>query len=145
MAAAQLQHAEGESDVGAPLVDRLDVRVYTVPTDHDESDGTYRWDRTTVVVVLAGSEQVTGLGYTYGNRACATLIETMLRDLVVGRGALAVGETWEVMAEACRNAGLPGVASMAISAVDTALWDLKARLLELPLATVLDQVRPAVP
>jgi L-alanine-DL-glutamate epimerase-like enolase superfamily enzyme len=135
----------GAARVGVAAVERLDVRVYTVPTDHDESDGTYRWDTTTVVVVLAGSGDATGLGYTYGDRACATLIDSMLRGLVIGRSALAVSETWEAMAEACRNAGLPGVASMAISAVDTALWDLKARLLQLPLATLLDQLRPVVP
>ena len=49
------------------------------------------------------------------------------------------------MVVACRNLGRPGVASMAIAAVDTALWDLKARLLDLPLATLLDAVRETVP
>jgi L-alanine-DL-glutamate epimerase-like enolase superfamily enzyme len=87
----------------------------------------------------------TGLGYTYGDRACATLVDSILRDATIGRDALAVAPAWEAMAEACRNAGLCGVASMAISAVDTALWDLKARLLDLPLVTLLDQIRLAVP
>jgi L-alanine-DL-glutamate epimerase-like enolase superfamily enzyme len=44
-----------------------------------------------------------------------------------------------------RNVGRPGVASMAISAVDSALWDLKARVLGVPLVTLLGQVRPGVP
>ena len=49
------------------------------------------------------------------------------------------------MGRSCRNLGRPGVASMAITAVDTALWDLKARLLGLPLATLLDAARADVP
>ena len=49
------------------------------------------------------------------------------------------------MVAACRNLGRPGVASMAVAAVDTALWDLKARLLGLSLATTLDAARRTVP
>jgi L-alanine-DL-glutamate epimerase-like enolase superfamily enzyme len=49
------------------------------------------------------------------------------------------------MAAAVRNIGRPGIAACAISAVDVALWDLKARLLERPLATLLGQARDAVP
>jgi L-alanine-DL-glutamate epimerase-like enolase superfamily enzyme len=49
------------------------------------------------------------------------------------------------MCRAVRNAGRAGVASRAISAVDLALWDLKARLLELPLVRLLGAVREDVP
>src|SRR5205823_12411941 len=42
------------------------------------------------------------------------------------------------------NLGRPGIVSMAISAVDSALWDLKARLLDLPLITLLGAAREAV-
>ncbi|HKV69206.1 MAG TPA: enolase C-terminal domain-like protein [Gaiellales bacterium] len=126
-------------------VDGIAVASYTVPTDAPESDGTARWEATTMVLVEAHAGGATGLGYTYGNVASATVIESVLRDVVVGRDAMAVGAAWEAMGRACRNLGRPGVASMAIAAVDLALWDLKARLLELPLATLLDPVRGAVP
>jgi L-alanine-DL-glutamate epimerase-like enolase superfamily enzyme len=49
------------------------------------------------------------------------------------------------MRRAVRNVGYPGVASSAISAVDIALWDLKARLLGLALSTLLGRVRERVP
>ena len=126
-------------------VDGIDVTAYTVPTDAPESDGTAKWEATTMVLVEAHAGGETGLGYTYGNVASGTVIESVLRDVVVGRDAMAVGAAWEAMGRACRNLGRPGVASMAIAAVDLALWDLKARLLELPLATLLDPVRGAVP
>ena len=49
------------------------------------------------------------------------------------------------MVKAVRNAGRPGVVGYAISAVDVALWDLKARLLDLPLHRLLGAVRDEVP
>jgi L-alanine-DL-glutamate epimerase-like enolase superfamily enzyme len=126
-------------------IDALEVSAYRVPTDFPESDGTAEWDATTIVLVEAHAGGATGLGYTYGNVACAAVIESTLRDVVHGRDAMHVSAAWQAMVSACRNLGRPGVASMAIAAVDTALWDLKARLLDVPLATLLDAVRDHVP
>jgi L-alanine-DL-glutamate epimerase-like enolase superfamily enzyme len=85
------------------------------------------------------------LGWTYGDVSSATVIRSTLSEIVIGRDAMRVMAAWQAMIVACRNLGRPGVASMAIAAVDTALWDLKARLLDLPLATLLDAVRETVP
>jgi L-alanine-DL-glutamate epimerase-like enolase superfamily enzyme len=126
-------------------IERLELGVYRIPTDYPESDGTAAWGATTVVVVQAHGGGRAGLGWTYGDLASASVIDSTLRELVEGADALRVAAAWERMAEACRNLGRPGVASMAIAAVDTALWDLKARLLELPLATLLDAARESVP
>ena len=126
-------------------IDALGVSAYTIPTDFPESDGTAEWAATTIVVVEARSGATTGLGFTYGDVASATLIDSTLREVVEGRDAMCVSAAWGAMVVACRNLGRPGVASMAIAAVDTALWDLKARLLDLPLATLLDAARHAVP
>jgi L-alanine-DL-glutamate epimerase-like enolase superfamily enzyme len=126
-------------------VARLDVSVYTIPTPQPESDGTLAWDRTTVVVVEAVSGTVTGLGFSYATPACATLIHDVLESVVVGSDPMDVPGTWQAMVDAIRNLGRPGVVSMAIAAVDTALWDLKARLLQLPLARLLGMVRRSVP
>ncbi len=130
---------------GAASIERLEVSVYKVPTDYPESDGTAEWDATTVVLVRAHGAGRTGLGWTYGDMASATVVHSTLAGVVAGRDALRVSAAWEAMIAACRNLGRPGVASMAIAAVDTALWDLKARILELPLATLLDAAHDAVP
>jgi L-alanine-DL-glutamate epimerase-like enolase superfamily enzyme len=126
-------------------VDRLDVSVYTVPTDFPETDGTAAWDSTTIVLVEAHAGDRVGLGYTYGDAAVGTLICDTLAEVVEGRDALSVTASWSALGRACRNLGRPGLASMAIAAVDTALWDLKARLLELPLVTLLDAVHDTIP
>ena len=62
------------------------------------------------------------------------MITGKLAGVVRGRDAMDVGGAFDAMVKAVRNAGRPGVVGYAISAVDVALWDLKARLLGLPLA-----------
>ncbi len=126
-------------------IERIDVSVYTVPTDVPESDGTAEWESTTLVLVEAHAGDRVGLGYTYGNAATGSLVRDTLVEIVEGRDAMAVTAIWGALGRACRNVGRPGLASMAIAAIDTALWDLKARLLDLPLAKLLDAVRDAVP
>lgn len=123
----------------------LDVSAYLVPTDGPESDGTLEWQHTLLVLaeVEAGGQR--GLGYTYASCGAAYVIKELLADIVVGHDALAVEETWWAMLHAVRNIGRPGVAAMGVSAVDAALWDLKSRLLNLPLVTLLGAVRDAVP
>jgi L-alanine-DL-glutamate epimerase-like enolase superfamily enzyme len=121
------------------------VSVFIVPTDAPESDGTLEWTSTTLVVVEVEAGGVPGLGYTYGHQAVAGLVSDLLLPIVREHDAMAVTDTWVAMTRAVRNQGRPGIASMAIAAVDAALWDLKARLLGVPLVTLLGQVREDVP
>jgi L-alanine-DL-glutamate epimerase-like enolase superfamily enzyme len=133
---------------GAVAVRRVDAAAYTIPTDRPEGDGTLTWDSTTWVVVrVAGDDPAlpVGLGWTYAPAAAATVVRDLLAAVVAGRSALDVRGAWGAMVHAVRNAGRPGLVSMAISAVDTALWDLDARLLGLPLHRVLGTVRDDVP
>jgi L-alanine-DL-glutamate epimerase-like enolase superfamily enzyme len=126
-------------------IERLDVSAYTVPTDSPESDGTYKWDKTTIVIVEASGGGKRGLGYTYADEATAKLISEMLVHVVQGQDVMNVPGCWLSMVESIRNLGRPGIASMAIAAVDAALWDLKARLLDVALVTLLGAVRSAAP
>ncbi len=126
-------------------ITRAVVSAYTVPTDGPESDGTLDWASTTIVVVEVAAGGVSGLGYTYGHKATAELVSDMLLPVVRDRHAMDVGGAWIAMTRAIRNQGRPGIASMAIAAVDAALWDLKARLLNVPLAMLLGTARQAVP
>jgi L-alanine-DL-glutamate epimerase-like enolase superfamily enzyme len=126
-------------------IDGVDVSVFTIPTDAPESDGTFEWDSTTVVVVQVRAGGAIGTGYTYAHQAAAVLIQDVLSPVVVGRSAMAVRRRWQEMAAAVRNIRLPGIAAYAISAVDTALWDLKAGLLGVALVEVLDAPHEVVP
>ena len=130
--------------VQAP-VESLTAAAYVIPTDGPESDGTLAWDRTAMIVVTARAEGETGTGWSYGSPTAGCIVRDPLAHVVVGRSAMDASGSNEAMSRAVRNIGREGVASMAISAVDIALWDLKARLLGVPLAALLGQVRADVP
>ena len=120
------------------------VSVLTVPTDSPEADGTFSWNSTTMVLVEISAGNQTGIGYTYASEAAATLIEKSFSRLLETQDALANTAIWACMRSKVRNIGRPGIASMAISAVDNALWDLKAKLLGAPLAVLLGKCRDRV-
>jgi L-alanine-DL-glutamate epimerase-like enolase superfamily enzyme len=122
-------------------VDRIEVSTFTIPTDFPEADGTLEWNKTTLVLVETSAGGKQGLGYTYADKATATLFKDTLAEVVQGADAMAPPAVYASMWRRIRNLGRPGICSMAISAVDCALWDLKARLLDLPLVTLLGQVR----
>jgi L-alanine-DL-glutamate epimerase-like enolase superfamily enzyme len=126
-------------------IEKLDVAAYRIPTDFPESDGTLEWDSTTLVAVHATAGDRRGFGYSYADTSTARLIHDLLAGVVIGRDAMAVAGAWQAMLHATRNLGTVGIASMAIAAVDSALWDLKARLLDLPLLSLLGAVRDCVP
>jgi L-alanine-DL-glutamate epimerase-like enolase superfamily enzyme len=126
-------------------VEGVAASAFTVPTDAPESDGTFEWDATTVVVVEVRAAGRRGLGYTYGPRATGALVDELLTDELLGRDAFDVPGAWLALGATLRNAGRPGIGSMALAAVDIALWDLKARILDLPLAKVLDVLHEEVP
>jgi L-alanine-DL-glutamate epimerase-like enolase superfamily enzyme len=126
-------------------VDKLHWAAYRVPTDEPGADGTITWDGTTMVVVRAEAGGAVGTGWTYGSAAGAALVGELLAGIVTGRCALDVTGAYDAMHRAVRNIGRSGIAATAISAVDTALWDLKARLLGVRLARLLGMVHPRVP
>lgn len=126
-------------------IERISTSIYTIPTDVPESDGTLEWDSTTLVLVQIEAGGKTGIGYTYADTATAALIRDKLAPLLMQRDALAIGARWQEMVTAIRNLGRSGICSMAISAIDTALWDLKGKLFGQPLVTLLGAVRQRIP
>jgi L-alanine-DL-glutamate epimerase-like enolase superfamily enzyme len=128
-----------------PTIDRVDVEVYTVDTPEPEADGTLHWDATTAVVVHAHAGHTAGLGWTYSSPAAAAVICKQLSGVVTGLDPRDITGAWEVMHRSCRNFGTRGLVMQALSAVDVALWDLKARLRDEPLSSMLGQTRSTVP
>jgi L-alanine-DL-glutamate epimerase-like enolase superfamily enzyme len=132
------------SDDG-PAVQDITTAVYVIPTDAPEADGTLAWDKTTMVLATARAGTAGGIGWSYCAAAAQSVIDDVLAGVVVGRSALDVPGAAAAMARAVRNIGRPGIAATAISAVDIALWDLKARLSGCSLARLLGHARENVP
>jgi L-alanine-DL-glutamate epimerase-like enolase superfamily enzyme len=131
--------------VSGPPITELRVRSHRIPLPHPETDGTLAWNATVVVTVEAVAADRVGLGWTYGPAAAAAIVDEVLAPVVRDVGATDVGLAHLRMRQASRNAPTPGLVSLAISAVDVALWDLKAKVLGAPLADLFGRVRSSVP
>jgi L-alanine-DL-glutamate epimerase-like enolase superfamily enzyme len=126
-------------------IEEVKASAYTIPTDQPESDGTLEWDHTTLVVAQARAGGQTGLGYTFAHVGAVDVIADTLAGVAVGVDAMSPSAAWTQMSHEVRNYGQTGLVSTAVSAVDIALWDLKARLLDLALVVVLDAVHDSTP
>lgn len=123
----------------------MKVGAFRIPTETPESDGTLQWSSTTLVVVELAAADLRGIGFTYAEAAVGTLIRDALAPVAIGRSAWDIAALGEAMAARLRNGGREGASAMAVSAMDVALWDLKAKSLDLPLARLFGQVRDALP
>ena len=121
------------------------VKVYSVPTDAPEADGTFSWEETTMVLVQLESGPVRALGYTYADAATGLAAKKLIDAVVMGSNAFEHAAILQQMLRHIRNLGETGIAMMAVSALDNALWDLRARLLDVPLVSLLGQVRTGIP
>lgn len=128
-----------------PPITAVTTGVYRFPTPEPEADGTLRWDATVAVTVSLRAGGQTGLGWTYSAAAAAAIVGEKLAGVVQDRDAHDIAGGWAAMHRACRNLGTRGLVMQAISAVDIAWWDLKARLLDVPLTALLGQRSAAVP
>ena len=126
--------AAGVAGLDEFRIDAVDVHAFEVPTDGPDSkeqDGTLEWDSTTMVLVRVHAGGRSGVGYTYGDVSVASFVASKLAPMLQGQDITAPPILWHRMGAHIRNAGRPGVGAMAVSAVDVALWDPKARLLDL--------------
>jgi L-alanine-DL-glutamate epimerase-like enolase superfamily enzyme len=142
---AETGRRAGRPDSGSPPVSAIETAVYQIPTDAPEADGTLAWDKTTMVAVTARAAGEQGTGWTYAAGAAAAVVDQVLAGVAVGRPAFDIPAIAQDMARQLRNIGRPGIGATALSAVDIALWDLKARLLDVPLAGLLGRARRSVP
>jgi L-alanine-DL-glutamate epimerase-like enolase superfamily enzyme len=126
---------------GGPPISEIEARAYRIPTDAPEADGTFAWEATTLVVVDVTAEKRHGTGYTYADASVASLIKAHLQKTIAHHDSFDIAGAWQAMQRSVRNLGRSGLAACAISAVDSALWDLKAQCLDLPLCMLLGRCR----
>ncbi|CUH40805.1 L-rhamnonate dehydratase [Jannaschia seosinensis] len=126
-------------------IEAIDAEAFRVPTEAPQSDGTLEWDATTMVLVTIRAGGLSGIGYSYTGTAAALIVADVLAGVLRGMDVLSTRACWDAMARATRNLGRTGIASSAMAACDVALHDLKAKLLDLPVVTLLGGRRDAVP
>jgi L-alanine-DL-glutamate epimerase-like enolase superfamily enzyme len=94
-----------------------------------------------IAVLVETDAGLTGLGVGGGGRAGVHIVETVLREVLLGRDASAIEELWAAMYRATLPFGRKGVALWAISGVDLALWDLAGKAAGKPVHALLGGAR----
>jgi L-alanine-DL-glutamate epimerase-like enolase superfamily enzyme len=125
-------------------IEKVDVSAYTIPTDSPEGDGTLRWDSTTLVVCEIHAAGKTGFGYTYGSQATALVADTLARKSLQHQSVMNIPGLHAGLLVQVRNDGSRGIGSMAVSVLDVALWDLKAKLLNCSVIDLLGAAQAGV-
>jgi L-alanine-DL-glutamate epimerase-like enolase superfamily enzyme len=126
-------------------ISAVKAAAYRIPSDAPESDGTAQWSSTTLVVAYIEAGGETGMGYTYAAPEAAALIQDQLAYVLQGQSADHIPALHHALSAMVRNMGRPGIAACAISALDHALWDLKAKRLGVALIRLLGAAREAIP
>ncbi len=102
-----------------------------------------------ITVRLRDADGAEGVGYTYtvgaGGSAVHALIDQGLRPVLIGADAEQIEALWQKMWWHLHYGGRGGSVSLAVSACDIALWDLKARRFDTPLWRLLGGFDAAVP
>ena len=95
---------------------------------------------TDVFVHLKTDEGIEGLGVASARppHAIRSIVERDLKDLLIGQDPFNIEKLWNDMFWRIRNYGRKGVAIQALSSIDVALWDLKAKALGVPLYRLLN-------
>lgn len=133
-----------EIELKSAAIRDLNVYAYKIPADSPESDGTLKWDSTTMVLVSLKAGGETGIGYTYADSSAATLIINLMKEAVLDKDPMDIPGINLELKNRIRNNGNCGIAFMALSAVDSALWDLKAKLLHVPLFDLLGKYQDSI-
>jgi L-alanine-DL-glutamate epimerase-like enolase superfamily enzyme len=132
-------------------IQSIQTDIYRIPLPVTLTDSTHG-EMTAFELVTArvrDSEGVEGVGYTYtvgtNGRAIHATIEHDLVPVLIGDRADMIEAAWQKMWWRIHYGGRGGAATMAIAAIDMALWDLKAKRFGVPLWSLLGGYDPKVP
>ncbi len=101
--------------------------------------------RSALFVHIKTDEGIEGLGTSAGSTAVQAVVEDSLKGVLIGEDPFNIEKLWDLMFWTVRGVGRKGIAFCAISALDIALWDLKAKALDLPLYRLLGPYTDTVP
>jgi L-alanine-DL-glutamate epimerase-like enolase superfamily enzyme len=103
----------------------------------------------TPIVRITDADGVTGTGYSYtigtGGHSVVELLKRTLVPAIIGRDAMEIERIWRDLLFLTHATTTGAITSIALAAIDTALWDLKARKLGQPLHILAGGAQDAIP
>jgi L-alanine-DL-glutamate epimerase-like enolase superfamily enzyme len=109
------------------------------------SAGGMQAQRGGLLVEIETDERVTGIGEAgVGGGVTSSVIEKVLRPMLVGEDPLLIEGLWQKMFARTRQFGRRGIVMNAISGIDIALWDIAGKVPRLPLYRLLGGCREKI-
>lgn len=143
MASIAINHASSASSAGIGDIARVTAECYRIPLDEPLIDAAHGVHESFEIVLchVETSNGLVGTGYTYtggsGGRAIAEFIRSDLAMVATGMSAAKNLEVWNAVQTRLHYVGRGGLLSFALSALDIALWDVRCRAADMPLAQLL--------
>jgi len=131
-------------------ITKITSQIVRLPAEESLADGppvfgpTYDF----VTLEIATDEGIGGIGVTFFGGALTGALKAAvdgLGALTVGMDPLAHERIAQTLADAASSAGPGGIFTLALAAIDMALWDIKGKACGLPVATLLGGQRASVP
>jgi D-arabinonate dehydratase/D-galactarolactone cycloisomerase len=110
------------------------------PSANFSGENPPRLGQFSTLIFIDTDEGLTGIGESWGlpdPRVVGSIIENMLKPLLVGKDPLAIEQIWQKMYGSMQNGHLRGTLLEAMSGIDIALWDIKGKYLNLPVYRLL--------
>ena len=131
------------------MADKIkDIEVYLPKFN---SRGPYQWDATMILkgggsalVRVITEDGVEGWGSTYGE-PIGEYVMNILKEEVIGKDPLAYEDIWNAMHIVIRSSGRKGIALLAMSAIDLAIWDIRGKILGLPVYRLIGGTKNEIP
>ena len=131
-------------------IEKVDIRLVDLEPKVRRVDAIQTFERQeTPIVTITDADGATGTGYCYtigtGGPSVVALLEATLAPALIGRDADRIGGLWRELLLITHATAVGAITSLALAAIDTALWDLRCRRADLPLWKMAGGARESVP
>jgi L-alanine-DL-glutamate epimerase-like enolase superfamily enzyme len=119
-------------------IEKVELRMVDLPPKVKRTDAIQSFvSQETPIVVVTDSDGATGIGYSYtigtGGSSVMRLLADHLAPRLIGRDADRIEAIWRELEYATHATTIGAITALALAAIDTALWDLRAKRQRLPL------------
>jgi len=119
-------------------IEKIDIRMVDLAPKVKRTDAIQSFvSQETPIVTITDSDGATGIGYSYtigtGGSSIMRLLSDHLVPLLIAEDADCIEAIWRKMEFATHATTIGAITALALAAVDTALWDLRAKKQGLPL------------
>lgn len=133
-----------------PNIEKIELRMVNLAPQVVRTDAIQSFiSQETPIVTITDSERATGTGYSYtigtGGPAVMSLLERTLAPRLIGQEAEEIERHWREGLFATHATAVGAITSLALAALDTALWDLRCKRAGLPIWRMAGGARKEIP